>query len=104
MTSKKFSTKRTLTNDEEREIQRMIASDPDNPELPDRQIAELRPFDEVLPALAESLKRRPGRPRLDKTLEAVTLRLDPTIVERFRAQGSDWRKRMAQVLKKAASR
>ena len=44
MTSKKFSAKRPLTDDEEAEIQRMIASDPDNPELTDEQIAGLRPF------------------------------------------------------------
>jgi uncharacterized protein (DUF4415 family) len=103
MTSKKFLVKRPLTDDEEAEIQRMIASDPDNPELTDEQIAGLRPFDEVLPALAESVRRGPGRPKLDKTLEAVTLRLDPTVVEHFRAQGADWRKRMARVLAKAAS-
>ena len=103
MTSKKFSSKRPLTDDEEAEIKRMIASDPDNPELNDEQIAGLRPFAEVLPALAESIKRGPGRPKLERTLEAVTLRLDPTVVEHFRAQGADWRKRMAQVLEKAAS-
>jgi uncharacterized protein (DUF4415 family) len=103
MTSKKFSARRPLTDDAEAEIQRMIASDPDNPELTDEQIAELRPFAELLPALAKSARRGPGRPKLDKTLEAVTLRLDPAIVERFRAQGADWRKRMALVLAKAAS-
>ena len=43
MTSKKFSAKRPLTDDEEAEIQRMIASDPDNPELTDEQIAGLSP-------------------------------------------------------------
>ena len=64
MTSTKFSAKRPLTDDEESEIQRMIASDPDNPELADDQIARLRPFAEVLPALAESARRGPGRPRV----------------------------------------
>jgi uncharacterized protein (DUF4415 family) len=103
MMPREFSSNCPLTDDEEAEIQRMIASDPDNPELTDEQIAGLRPFDEVLPALAESARRGPGRPKLDKTLEAVTLRLDPTVVEHFRAQGADWRKRMARVLAKAAS-
>ena len=102
MTAKKFSAKRPLTGDEESEIQRMIASDPDNPELTDDQIAGLRPLSEVLPVLAESARRGPGRPKLDKTLEAVTLRLDRAVVEHFRAQGADWRKRMARILAKAA--
>ena len=38
MTSKKFSAKRPLTDNEEAEIQRMIESDPDNPEPTDEQI------------------------------------------------------------------
>ena len=100
---RKFSSKRSLTDAEQAEIQRMIASDPDNPELTDEQMAEARPFAEAFPTLADSVKRGPGRPKLDKTLEPVTLRLDPTVVEHFRAQGADWRKRMAQVLAKAAS-
>jgi uncharacterized protein (DUF4415 family) len=66
-------------------------------------MAEARPFAEAFPTLADSVKRGPGRPKLDKTLEPVTLRLDPTVVEHFRAQGADWRKPMAQVLAKAAS-
>jgi len=103
MTSKKFSAKRPLTDAEEAQVQRMIASDPDNPELTDDEIARLRPLAEVLPALAESIKRGRGRPKLDETLEPVTLRLDRAVVEHFRAQGADWRKRMARVLAKAAS-
>jgi uncharacterized protein (DUF4415 family) len=103
MTLKKFSAKRPLTGNEEAEIQRMIASDPYNPELTDKQIGRLRPFAELFPALAESAKRSPGRPKLDKTLEAVTLRRDPMVVEHFRAQGADWRERVARVLAKAAS-
>ena len=71
MTSKKFSARRPLTDDEEADIQRTITSDPDNPELTVEQIAGLRPFAEVLPALAESARRGPGRPKLDKTLEPV---------------------------------
>ena len=83
MTSKKFSSKRPLTDTEEAEIQRMIASDLDNPELTDDEIAGLRPFAEVLPALAESIKRGPGRPKLDKPQDPVTLRLDRAVVEHF---------------------
>jgi len=92
---RKFSSKRPLTDAEEAEIQRMIASDPDNPELTDEQIAALQPFAEVFPALAESIKRGPGRPKLDQTLEAVTLRLDsqPSSISALRALtgASAWR-------------
>ena len=47
----KFSSKRPLTDEEEAEIQAMIASDPDNPELTDEQLAQMKPFSEVFPDL-----------------------------------------------------
>jgi uncharacterized protein (DUF4415 family) len=100
---RKFSSRRPLTRAEEAEVQQMIASDPDNPELTDDQIAEIRPFAEVFPALTESVGRGRGRPKIETALEAVTLRLDPATVRYFRAQGADWRRRMAKVLAKAAS-
>jgi uncharacterized protein (DUF4415 family) len=100
---RKFSSRRPLTGAEEAEVQQMIASDPDNPELTDDQISEIRPFAEVFPALAEGVGRGRGRPKFETALEAVTLRLDPATVKYFRAQGADWRRRMAKVLAKAAS-
>ncbi|MBY3616627.1 hypothetical protein HJA81_25625 [Rhizobium bangladeshense] len=48
---------RPLTDEEEADIQRLIASDPDNPELTDGQIASARPFREVFPDLAASIDR-----------------------------------------------
>lgn len=98
----KFSSKRPLTDAEEAEVQRMIASDPDNPEATDEQIAQARPFAEAFPAMAEAIKRGRGRPRLDNAKEAVTLRLDPDVVARFKARGGDWRTRMAEAIKAAS--
>jgi hypothetical protein len=46
-----------LTDEEEAEIQRHIAADPDNPEVTDEQAAQARPFAEVFPDLAASIKR-----------------------------------------------
>ena len=93
----KFSSKRQLTDAEEAEVQRMIASDPDNPEITEEQIKGRKTFAEAFPDLADSIKRGRGRPKLDSAKEAVTLRLDPDVVARFNAQGDDWRSRMAQV-------
>jgi uncharacterized protein (DUF4415 family) len=98
----KFSSKRPLTDEEEALVQRMIASDPDNPEITEAQIRQRRSFAEAFPELAESIRRSRGRPRLPNAKQAVTLRLDPEVVERFKAQGDDWRQRMAQVLEKAS--
>lgn len=91
----KFSSKRPLTDAEEAEIKTMIASDPDAPELTDEQAK--RPM-----SFSDAMKRGRGRPRLSNAKEAVTLRLDPDVVERFKAGGEDWRNRMAQALKDAS--
>lgn len=97
----KFSSKRPLTDEEEAEIQRMIASDPDNPELTDEELAQMKPFKEALPELYESIQRARGRPRIDNPKQAITLRVDPDTVARFKAGGKDWRSRMARVLNSA---
>ena len=98
----KFSSKRPLTEAEEAEIQKMITSDPDAPELTAEQLRQGRPFAEAFPDLSASIRRSRGRPRVESPKAAVTLRLDPNAVARFQALGKDWRTRMAEVLEKAA--
>lgn len=91
-----------LSKTEEARIQTSIASDPDNPELTDQELATLRPFAEVFPELAESIKRTRGRPKLDAPKEAVTLRLSPETIARYKAKGgTDWRAQMSEALEKA---
>jgi uncharacterized protein (DUF4415 family) len=52
--------------------------------------------------LHASIKRSRGRPKLDNPKEAVTLRLSPDVVEKYKAAaGDEWRARMATTLKKA---
>ena len=94
MTSR-FKHIKPLTDEEEAQIQKQIASDPDAPELTDEQLRQGRPFAEVFPDLAASIKRSRGRPRIENAKEAVTLRLDPQTVARFKAGGDDWRAKMA---------
>jgi len=101
MGNKKFSSKRPLTDDEEAEIQRMIASDPDNPELTDEQLAKGLSFAEAFPSLAASAKRGRGRPHADRPKIPVTIRLDADVIERFKATGPGWQTRMNDILRKA---
>ena len=91
---------RPLTDEGEIRIQAGIAADPDNPEWTAEDFAKAKPFAEVFPELAESIKRARGRPRVQEPKEAVTLRLSPSIVARFKALGGDWRARMAKVLER----
>ena len=91
-----------ITDEEEARIQAGIASDPDNPELTDEQIAALRPLREVFPDLHEAIKRSRGRPKIEAPKEPVTLRLSPETIARFKAiGGDDWRAQMVETLEKA---
>jgi uncharacterized protein (DUF4415 family) len=99
--TRKFSSKRPLSDAEEGEIQKRIAADPDNPEITDEQIDQAKPFAEAFPELMESIRRARGRPRVESPKEAVTLRLDPATLAKFKSTGKDWRARMARVLEKA---
>ena len=97
----KFSSKRPLTDKEEAEIQRMIAEDPDDWESTDEELAQMRPFAEVFPELAESIRRARGRPKLEHPKRAVTLRLDPDVIDKFKATGKGWQSRINDVLRRA---
>ncbi|WP_290793084.1 BrnA antitoxin family protein [Asticcacaulis sp.] len=88
-----------LTDAEEARIQAMIASDPDNPELTDEQLANMRPFAEVFPELAASIRR--GRPPLETPKQSVHLRLDADVLAAWRATGAGWQSRMNEALRKA---
>ena len=93
--------KRDLTDAEEAEIQAQIAADPDDADVTGEEMAKAKPFGEAFPALMESIKRGRGRPKLDNPKEAVTLRVDPDTLSKFKAKGKDWRARMSEVLEKA---
>ena len=78
----------------------------DNPEWTDEELANARPFKEVFPELAAQLEKAAaaarGRPKVDAPKVAVTLRLDPDVLEKFKASGKNWRSVMAEELRKAA--
>ncbi len=50
----------------------------------------------------ESLVRR-GRPKLANPRQQISLRLDPDVIERFRATGPGWQSRINQILRDAMS-
>jgi len=51
------------------------------------------------PRILEPYKR--GRPRAAEPKQQVTLRLDPVVLERFRASGPGWQSRINDILRKA---
>lgn len=77
----------------------------DSPPLTEEELASMRPFREVFPELAEKIEKEiaaRGRPRVEAPKVAVTLRLDPDVLEKYKAGGKDWRAVMAAELRKAA--
>lgn len=65
------------------------------------KVRRTRSFKEAFPDLHESIQRSRGRPRLDAPKEAVTLRIDPETVARFKASGKNWRAKMSEALNTA---
>lgn len=51
---------------------------------------------------ADDLFRRRGRPPLDRPKEAIKLRIDPEVLDHFKASGPGWQTRMNDALRKAA--
>lgn len=81
----------------------LIGPDPEiERPLTTAELARMRPLKEALPELYETIQRSRGRPRVDNPKEAVTLRLDPETLARFKATGKNWRAKMAEALDKAA--
>lgn len=67
-------------------------------------------FDEDAPDLSEAYwaeklakaKVRRGRPKSDTPKVSTTIRLDPDVIESFKAGGPGWQSRMNAALRKAA--
>ncbi|AYC99889.1 BrnA antitoxin family protein [Neorhizobium sp. NCHU2750] len=94
-----------ITDEEEARIHQAAEEDQDNPPLTDAKLASMRPFREVFPEMAAEMEKAiaaRGRPKIEAPKVAVTLRLDPDVLDRFKASGKDWRSRMAEELRKAA--
>jgi len=79
--------------------------DDDSPEWTDEMFARARPGAEVLPpeVLAAFGKPR-GRPKAAAAKVAVKLRLDPDVIEGFKAGGPGWQTRINTTLKAALAK
>ena len=93
-----------LTDEEDARIQTQIAADPDNYESTDEELAQAKPMAEALPELhaalmAEIAKRKAGRPKAAVTKQTIAIRLDPDVLEAFKATGPGWQTRMNEALR-----
>jgi len=77
--------------------------DEDNPEWTAADFARARPAGELPAHVAEAfpkLKGRGGRPP-GSSKQAVSIRLDKEVLEKFRATGPGWQSRINEALKRA---
>ena len=73
--------------------------DDDLPELGDDFFARAKSAQEIMPAdFMAAVRNKGGRPRSDAPKVAVSIRLDQTVVDYFKATGSGWQSRINAAL------
>lgn len=73
--------------------------DVESPELTDEELAEMRPFAEVFPELAASIRKGRG-PNKAPTKTLVSLRLSGEVIAKYKAGGAGWQSRIDADLRK----
>lgn len=73
----------------------------DAPELTREMIERARPASEVLsPEVLTQFNRGRGRPPVANPKRAVSLRIDPDVLEAYKATGKGWQSRMNEALRR----
>lgn len=70
----------------------------DNPEVTAERLANAKSFAETFPDLTQSAQRVRGRQKAP-TKKLISIRLDPQVVDRFKATGPGWQGRINEILK-----
>jgi uncharacterized protein (DUF4415 family) len=94
-----------MTNTKRKSSKRYTAKDlrevSDNPEWTKKDFAKARPFAEVFPELAASIRRGRG-PNKAPTKKLVSLRLSPDVLAHYKSKGPGWQTTIDETLRKAA--
>ena len=90
------------TEEEEAEIQRQIAEDPDDFEKDAEWFKRARPATEVVPHIVERHRRPRGKQKAP-TKQKITLRIDADIADHFRSSGPGWQTRLNDALRRSIS-
>ncbi len=86
-------------------ITRKNWDDVDSPPLTSEELATMKPVRDVFPDLAEyAAKRKRGQRGRQKapTKKPVTIRVDPDVLDTYKATGHGWQSRMNEVLRRGA--
>ncbi|WP_027171155.1 BrnA antitoxin family protein [Methylobacterium sp. 10] len=76
----------------------------DSPPMTDAELAELRPLKEGAPEIYKLMtKRGRGRPPVESPKVNLTLRVDPAVLDAYKATGAGWQTRMHEALARGAA-
>ncbi len=75
----------------------------DTPELTKADFAKARPFKEVSPDLAASIRRGRG-PSKSPTKKLISLRISPEVIQYFKSTGTGWQSRIDESLREVVKR
>ncbi|HEX7710075.1 MAG TPA: BrnA antitoxin family protein [Sphingomonadaceae bacterium] len=81
-----------------------VVFDDDNPEWTEEDFRRARPisdFPELAAAFAKARRGRPIGSTKPHAKKSLTLRLDPDVIEGWRASGPGWQTRMNEALREA---
>jgi uncharacterized protein (DUF4415 family) len=95
------------TSPPKRNKRKEAALSADFPELSDEQLAAMRPAREVMPVeFFEAVKRKQGQrgPGVKPAKVHVSMRLDPLVVETFKAGGKNWQRDINETLLRVVKR
>ena len=76
-----------------------ITADPENPEWTDEDFKKSVAFSALSPALQDKLSSRKRGPQIAPVKRPTTLRLDPEVIDAFRAMGKGWQSNVNNALK-----
>jgi uncharacterized protein (DUF4415 family) len=91
----------TTTDEEDAEIAAAARRDPDNPPWTDEMWSHARPAAEAMPEFVARWRKWRGKQKAP-VKKLVSLRLDPDIIDHFRATGPGWQGRINDALRKVA--
>jgi uncharacterized protein (DUF4415 family)/uncharacterized DUF497 family protein len=91
-----------MTDEEDAALTRAALADADNPPLTEENFAKMRPAVKAAPEIVARYRGQRGPQKSKPVKTQLTLRLDPEVVEHFKASGPGWTARINEVLRKAA--
>ena len=93
---------RMLSPEEDAEINRQIAADPDDFEADEEWFREAKPSAEIIPDILERYHREQEDLRSGRK-ERLRILVDKEVLDHFRSQGGDWHERINEALRKVVA-